>query len=83
MRGLGSGENGEFTFIDWIAILGLWISIQNLDLNLTQEDKQELEEELTREGQELLDEIHSHLTAQDEKIDKILQILEVNKNADN
>lgn len=43
-KGLGSGENGELTFLDTLAIASFLISMQNLDLNLTQEDKQELEE---------------------------------------
>lgn len=73
MNGLGSGDNGEFTFIDWIAIVSFWVALQNLDLNLTQQDKQDLENDLAERTQLLLDEIHGHLTAQDEKIDRILE----------
>ena len=47
MSGLGSGDNGELTFIDWIALISFWVALQNLDLNLTQEDKQDLENALT------------------------------------
>ena len=76
MSGLGSGDNGELTFIDWIALISFWVALQNLDLNLTQEDKQDLENDLTDKSSQLLDEIHGHLTAQDEKLNEILELLE-------
>lgn len=76
MSGLGSGDNGELTFIDWIALISFWVALQNLDLNFTQEDKQDLENDLTEKSRQLLDEIHGHLTAQDEKLNEILELLE-------
>ena len=76
MSGLGSGDNGELTFIDWIALISFWVALQNLDLNLTQEDKQDLENYLTEKSKQLLNEIHGHLTAQDEKLNEILELLE-------
>ena len=76
MSRLGSGDNGELTFIDWIALISFWVALQNLDLNLTQEDKQDLENDLTEKSKQLLNEIHGHLTAQDKKIDRILRLLE-------
>lgn len=76
MSGLGSGDNGELTFIDWIALISFWVALQNLDLNLTQEDKQDLENDLTEKSKQLLDEIHGHLAAQDEKLNEILELLE-------
>lgn len=79
MSGLGSGDNGELTFIDWIALISFWVALQNLDLNLTQEDKQDLENDLTEKSSQLLDEIHGHLTAQDEKLNEILELLERRK----
>lgn len=75
MSGLGSGDNGELTFIDWIALISFWVALQNLDLNLTQEDKQDLENDLNEKSSQLLDEIHGHLTAQDEKLNEILEVL--------
>lgn len=74
--GLGSGENGEFTFLDNISIVSFFIGLMNLEENLTQSDKQELEDELNKRVDELLQEVHSHLQAQDDKIDRILKILE-------
>ena len=72
MSGLGSGERGEFTFLDIIALMSFFIGLLNLDENLTQSDKQELQDDLDRKINRLLDEIHAHLQSQDEKIDFIL-----------
>ena len=80
MKGLGSGDSGEFTFLDCISLLSFYIAIQNLDSNLTQDDKQELQNQISRQTNNLLDEVHSHLTNQDLKIDKILSILEEREN---
>ena len=82
---IGTGDNGELTLLDWVALLSFFIALQNLDLNLDQQDKQDLENDLTKESQNLLDEIHGHLTDQDRKIDQILQILKErgDKNVDN
>ena len=76
MIGLGSGEQGEFTFIDLLAVAGFLVGLQNLDLNLTQEDKQDLQNDLADKSKLLLNEIHTHLNTQDQKIDHILQELE-------
>lgn len=54
MKGLGSGDNGEFTFIDFLAIAGLYIGVQNLDLNLTQDDKQDLQNDLADKNQDVI-----------------------------
>ena len=75
MKGLGSGVNGEFTFIDLLAIFSFWIGVENYNMNLTQEDKQDLLEGLDAQSKELLNEIHNHLTEQDRKIDLILEAL--------
>ena len=76
MNKLGSGENGEFTFLDYLAIFSLWLGFENLNMNLTQSDKQELQEDLSRKTDLLLNEIHSHLESQDKKLDEILKRLE-------
>ena len=72
-RGLGSGENGQFTFLDSVSLISFFIGLMNLNENLTQGDKQELMEELSNKADVLLKEIHSHLEEQDCKIDKILE----------
>lgn len=79
MNTLGSGENGEFTFLDYLAIFSLWLGMQNLEMNLTQNDKQDLQEDLSKKTDLLLKEVHSHLKSQDSKLDEILKILEVLK----
>ena len=72
MRGLGSGDNGEFTFLDIISLTSFLIGIMNLDENLTQGDLQD-------KAQLILDEIHEHLQQQDDKIDEILRRLDHEK----
>lgn len=75
MTGLGSGENGQFTFLDTISLISFMIGIMNLNENLTQGDKQELLKTFSEKADSLLKEIHSHLERQDIKIDKILKEL--------
>lgn len=74
-KGLGSGENGEFTFLDTLSLISFMIGLMNLNENLTQGDKQELMGTLSEQADKLLNEIHRHLQEQDEKIDKILEEL--------
>ena len=73
--GLGSGDNGQFTFLDTISLLSFMIGTMNLKENLTQGDKQELLETFSQKADDLLKEIHQHLKDQDNKINQILEIL--------
>lgn len=73
---VGSDENGQLTLIDVLSIVSLLIGVENLDQNLDQNDKQDIQRELSERADGILAEIHRHLTAQDEKIDRILSILE-------
>ena len=75
---LGSGDAGELTFLDIVALMSFFVALQNLDMNLTQTDKQELQQDLANKTDQLLQEVHQHLEAQDQKIDQILSILEEN-----
>lgn len=75
MNKLGSGDNGEFTFLDIISLMSFFIGIQNLDLNVTQEDAQKLESELSQKTDSIINEIQAHLELQDKKLDKILEAL--------
>ena len=75
MNGLGNGENGQFTFLDTINLISFFIGMMNLNENLTQGDKQELMEELSKKSDLLLKEIHAHLEDQDKKIESILEVL--------
>lgn len=82
MNGLGSGENGEFTFLDIISIISFCVGLQNLDLNVSQENLNNQTQELDRALRNVVDEIHEHLQVQDDKIDKILEELNngINRN---
>ena len=73
---LGSGDNGEFTFLDIVGIASFLIGVMNLEENLTQGDKQELMENLSSKADLLLKEIHRHLEEQDTKLDTIIKRLE-------
>lgn len=75
MTGLGSGANGELTFIDILAIVGFCVGLQNLDLNLAQEDLDNQTQELDSRLRSVVDNIHQHLQEQDRKIDRILEVL--------
>ena len=73
--GLGSGEGGQFTFLDTIGMLSFVISMINYGENITQSDKQDLQQDLTDKINLVLKEMHEHLQMQDEKINKILEEL--------
>ena len=73
--GLGSGDYGEFTFLDIINLISFVVGMMNLNENLTQGDKQDLLETFSTKADMLLKEIHSHLQDQDNKIDMILEEL--------
>lgn len=73
MSGFGSGMNGEWTFLDIVALISFVVGLQNLEMNITQEDMQNSTERLDRALRENVREIHSHLEDQDKKIDMILQ----------
>lgn len=75
----GSGDRGEFTFLDCIAIISFLVGLENLDLNITQEDmdKQtaDLDKRVNDKIQNAIAEIHAHLELQDYKIDKMMEAL--------
>ena len=75
MQKLGSGPDGQFTFLDMVSLLSFLIGTANLQENLTQGDKQDLMETFSKKADDLLEEIHRHLREQDNKIDKILEEL--------
>ena len=83
MNRLGSGDNGQFTFMDIIGLISFMIGVENLDLNVTQEDAQNLQKDLADKSNLILTEIHEHLQQQDEKIDEILRRLDNEENKKN
>lgn len=66
-------NNNQLTFLDIISIMSFCISLMNLDENLSQGDKQDLQNDLAEKMKMILQEIHGHLKEQDIKIDKILE----------
>ena len=67
-------------FVDYVNLMDLAISLQNLRSNTSQEDRQKLEEHFNNKLNVLLEEIQSHLQQQDKKIDLILKKLEGDSN---
>lgn len=65
----------QLSFIDLLSIASFAISLENLEENMTQSDKQDLQQELSDKADLLLKEIHQHLEKQDQKIDEILRRL--------
>ena len=77
---IGSGENGELTFLDMLSVISFIVALQNLDMNITQDDIQRTTTKLDKLLKEQIEDIHSHLTNQDTKINQIILQLEDIKN---
>lgn len=80
MSGYGSGDNGQFTFLDILNIISFWVGLQNLELNIGQQDLDNQTQELDKRLKAVVDDIHQHLKDQDVKIDKIIEVLNYEKN---
>ena len=68
-------DNVQFDFLDIITLLGFVISVENLKENLSQNDKQDLQNDLSEKAERILNEIHTHLQDQDEKLNRIMERL--------
>ena len=81
---IGSGMNGELTALDILNVLSFIIGLKNLDLNIDQNDMDNQTREIDKRASELVNnaiaEIHQHLEKQDQKINKILEVLQVENN---
>ena len=62
-------NNDEDNFLGLLTIIGFAIGVQNLQENVSQSQMQNT-------VKEAVSEIHRHLEMQDDKIDKIIKILE-------
>jgi hypothetical protein len=71
-------NNDNLGFLDILTIMSFCISLQNLELNTSQEDIQRQTEDLDKVLRENVEEIHKHLQKQDEKIDMILKEIRTN-----
>lgn len=65
-------NNGGLGFLDTLNIMSFIVGMMNLEQNLTQNDKQEIENQFSTKVDQLLKEIHEHLQQQDAKIDAIM-----------
>ena len=74
---LGSGESGEFSFIDMLSIASFLVGVENLDMNLTQDDKQDIQNDFSAKADMLLKEIHGHLEKQDNMLNQIMEVLNI------
>lgn len=76
---MGSGQNGQLTFIDLLSILSFAVGLQNLGINIGQDDMDRQTREIDAQAGALvssaLAEIHAHLEEQDAKINKILEAI--------
>ena len=65
--------NNQLSMIDILSVLSFIISVINLDENLSQSDKQDLQNDLSNKIEKVINEIHGHLEQQDIKLDNILK----------
>ena len=75
---MGSGSNGEWTFLDIVALVSLCIGLQNLEENLSQSDLHEIDVSNAKRQDAILSKIHDHLAEQDRKLDAIMAVLREN-----
>ena len=73
---MGSGRNGELTFLDLVTLISFVIGLQNLEINITQDDLQDVAAEVDKRQSDGIEDIHRHLAVQDEKLNVILRMLE-------
>lgn len=66
----------QLTFLDILNVASFLIGLENLEQNLTQGDKQDLQADLADRADRILTEIHAHLEEQDKKLAEILTRLE-------
>ena len=66
-------QNNNFDIL--INRISLLLGILNLQENLTQSDKQDIVDNFNKKAEELMSKINAHLQLQDQKIDRILEIL--------
>lgn len=68
-------NNNQLSFLDTVNLMSFCITLMNLNENLSQGDKQDLQHDLSEKMEIILKEVHSHLKEQDIKIDKILEVV--------
>ena len=69
-------DQGQIDIIDALSIASFFIGVLHLQENLTQGDKQDIQDDLSQKADMLLSEIHRHLEEQDERLSRIEKLLE-------
>lgn len=67
------GKNSELSFLDILSIASFCIGLQNLDMNITQEDVQEVASDFDKRLAKSIADIHEHLAVQDAKLNIIME----------
>lgn len=80
MSGLGSGPNGELTFMDIISLISYQIGVENLHMNVTQEDMAHVAADIDEKMARAIEDIHRHLAVQDSKLNIIMEVLKNEEN---
>ena len=70
-----NNTNNQIEMLDILNIMSFMLGVQNLNENLTQNDKQDMIQDLHNTLEANIQDIHQHLIEQDKKIDQILHIL--------
>lgn len=73
----------ELTFLDLLNIMSFCIGLMNLQENVTQGDIQDVMKRLSENTDHHVKEIHKHLETQDDKIDRIIEVLNDEENRNN
>lgn len=63
--------NDGLDFLDIITLLSFVLSVENLEQNLSQNDKQDLQNDLSEKAEKILKEVHTHLEKQDKLLNDI------------
>ena len=72
---MGTGKNGEWTFLDIVSLISFCVGLQNLEENLTQSDLHDTDVKNAKRQDQILNDIHAHLALQDGKLDAIIAVL--------
>ena len=62
-------NNNQLSFLDTVNLMSFCITLMNLNENLSQGDKQDLQQDLSEKMENILKEVHGHLKEQDIKIE--------------
>ena len=73
-------DSNSLDLLDVLTVLGFYVGILNLDMNITQNDLQETSESLDKALRAQVNEIHAHLEEQDRLLREIKEKLEYEDN---